>query len=242
MKTILLALLFFAVALFVTVECRRTGPGKGKDPKSGKGAIGKLRKLGCLVKNCSTCNDGFVRITYSLARRRLQANKNFTVCKPCNQTEKGRMKAKMQVIDRDESKCPPVTGATEAPCSRNCAFCVDGECTQCNQGFAHVRHTKRQNVTRCVPCEMRNSKRKAAKFTVLDESQCPAACDKGCRNCVDGNCLECKAAYELDQESKQCEKKKVCGRGRNKKRCAKGKPGVKPNRKGGKRGPKTPRP
>ena len=35
-----------------------------------------------------------------------------------------------------------------------------------------------------------------------------AACDKGCRNCVDGNCLECKAAYELDQESKQCEKKK----------------------------------
>ena len=62
---------------------------------------------GCLAKNCSTCNDGFVRITYSLARRRLQANKNFTVCKPCNQTEKGRMKAKMQVIDRDESKCPP---------------------------------------------------------------------------------------------------------------------------------------
>ena len=62
---------------------------------------------GCLVKNCSTCNDGFVRITYSLARRRLQANKNFTVCKPCNQTEKGRMKAKMPVIDRDESKCPP---------------------------------------------------------------------------------------------------------------------------------------
>ena len=62
---------------------------------------------GCLVKNCSTCNDGFVRITYSLTRRRLQANKNFTVCKPCNQTEKGRMKAKMQVIDRDESKCPP---------------------------------------------------------------------------------------------------------------------------------------
>ena len=62
---------------------------------------------GCLVKNCSTCNDGFVRITYSLARRRLQANRNFTVCKPCNQTEKGRMKAKMQVIDRDESKCPP---------------------------------------------------------------------------------------------------------------------------------------
>ncbi|XP_073241045.1 uncharacterized protein [Porites lutea] len=180
MKTILLALLFFAVVLFVTVECRRTGPGKGKDPKSGKGVIGKLRKL--------------------------------------------------------------VTGATEAPCSRNCAFCVDGECTQCNQGFAHVRHTKRQNVTRCVPCKMRNSKRKAAKFTVLDESQCPAACDKGCRNCVDGNCLECKAAFELDQESKQCEKKKVCGRGRNKKRCAKGKPGVKPNRKGGKRGPKTPRP
>lgn len=66
-----------------------------------------------------------------------------------------------------------VTGATEAPCSRNCAFCVDGECTQCNQGFAHVRHTKRQNETRCVPCEMRNSKRKAAKFTVLDDSQCP---------------------------------------------------------------------
>ena len=62
---------------------------------------------GCLVKNCSTCNDGFVRITYSLARRRLQANRNFTVCKPCNQTEKGRMRAKMQVIDRDESKCPP---------------------------------------------------------------------------------------------------------------------------------------
>ena len=62
---------------------------------------------GCLAKNCSTCNDGFVRITYSLARRRLQANKNFTVCKPCNQTEKGRMKAKMQVIDRDDSKCPP---------------------------------------------------------------------------------------------------------------------------------------
>lgn len=46
MKTILLALLFFAVVLFVTVECRRTGPGKGKDPKSGKAAIGKLRKLG----------------------------------------------------------------------------------------------------------------------------------------------------------------------------------------------------
>lgn len=46
MKTILLALLFFAVVLFVTVECRRTGPGKGKDPKSGKEAIGKLRKLG----------------------------------------------------------------------------------------------------------------------------------------------------------------------------------------------------
>ena len=62
---------------------------------------------GCLVKNCSTCNDGFVRITYSLERRRLQANKNFTVCKPCNQIEKRRMKAKMQVIDRDESKCPP---------------------------------------------------------------------------------------------------------------------------------------
>lgn len=35
-----------------------------------------------------------------------------------------------------------------------------------------------------------------------------AACDKGCRNCVDGNCLECKPGFELDQESKQCEKKK----------------------------------
>ena len=46
MKTILLALLFFAVVLFVTVECRRSGPGKGKDPKSAKGKIGKLRKLG----------------------------------------------------------------------------------------------------------------------------------------------------------------------------------------------------
>ena len=58
---------------------------------------------GCLVKNCSRCNDGSVRITY----RRLPANRNFTICKPCNQTEKRRMKAKMQVIDRDESKCPP---------------------------------------------------------------------------------------------------------------------------------------
>ena len=35
-----------------------------------------------------------------------------------------------------------------------------------------------------------------------------AACDKGCRNCVDGNCLACKAGFELDQGSKQCEKKK----------------------------------
>ena len=35
-----------------------------------------------------------------------------------------------------------------------------------------------------------------------------AACDKGCRNCVDGSCLECKPGFELDQESKQCEKKK----------------------------------
>ena len=58
---------------------------------------------GCLVKNCSRCNEGFVRITY----RRLPANRNFTICKPCNQTEKRRMKAKMQVIERDESKCPP---------------------------------------------------------------------------------------------------------------------------------------
>lgn len=46
MKTILLALLFFAVALFVTVECRITELGKGKYPKYGKGAIGKLRKRG----------------------------------------------------------------------------------------------------------------------------------------------------------------------------------------------------
>ena len=61
---------------------------------------------GCLVKNCSRCNEGFVRITY----RRLPANRNFTICKPCNQTEKRRMKAKMQVIDRDESKCLQVRG------------------------------------------------------------------------------------------------------------------------------------
>ena len=46
MKTILLALLFFAVILFVTVECRRSGPCTGKDPKSAKGGISKLRKLG----------------------------------------------------------------------------------------------------------------------------------------------------------------------------------------------------
>ena len=46
MKTILLALLFFAVILFVTVECRRSGPRTGKDPKSAKGGISKLRKLG----------------------------------------------------------------------------------------------------------------------------------------------------------------------------------------------------
>ena len=46
MKTILLTLLFFAVVLFVTVECRRSGAENGKKPKSGKGGIGKLRKQG----------------------------------------------------------------------------------------------------------------------------------------------------------------------------------------------------
>lgn len=46
MKTILLPLLFFAVVLFVTVECRSSGAENGKKPKSGKGVIGKLRKQG----------------------------------------------------------------------------------------------------------------------------------------------------------------------------------------------------
>ena len=46
MRAILLAWLFFAVVLFVTVECRRIGAEKGKKPKSVKGGIDKLRKQG----------------------------------------------------------------------------------------------------------------------------------------------------------------------------------------------------
>ena len=52
MKTTLLALLLFAVVLFVTVECKRSGTGIG-DPKSAKGVIGKLRKRG--KRRCFSC-------------------------------------------------------------------------------------------------------------------------------------------------------------------------------------------
>lgn len=52
MKTTLLALLLFAVVLFVTVECKRSGTGNG-DPKSAKGVISKLRKRG--KRRCFSC-------------------------------------------------------------------------------------------------------------------------------------------------------------------------------------------
>ncbi|KAL9984501.1 hypothetical protein ACROYT_G006801 [Oculina patagonica] len=198
MKNIWLILLVIAVVLLVAAESKRDRkPGKKFGLGKGKGGNKRPNKNECprncitcgLAGRCLECDDGFAKIT-------LPKRANKTICVPCSQQPSNKRKG----LNRDNSKCPSVP--TPAPvCPKNCSSCQDGTCLVCDGGFALV--SRRKNKTICIPCGLGRNGKKG------DRSQCGAeSCGKGCLNCTESICSECKDGFEMIEEKNKCKKKK----------------------------------